>query len=301
MRTHLKTFLLFCAYFVLVPFPIEVKHLESYIVFLSQSFKTVSSIKSYVITVRFHHYIQGYSFPNISSQQFSLLFRGITKVLSYTPKRALPLTPPLLFKIFQYTDISIHLNLTLWTSILITFYTFCRKSSIIPRTNSSFQPSKHLLRRDITVTPQGLRVHIKFTKTMQAGEQDVFIPITAYPGSPMCPRETYLLMCKTIPAPSDSPAFVYPTELGYRSIGYEQFVRGIRSGLERAGIRSEGYQGHSLRRGAATWAFAHGVPEHLIQQQGLWRSNVYRQYLELSLETKLSITAVFAPSIYSLK
>ena len=84
-------------------------------------------------------------------------------------------------------------------------------------------------------------------------------------------------------------------------VGFDQFVKGLRTGLERAGIDAQGYKGHSLRRGSASWAFAHGVPGELIQFQGGWASQIYRQYLELSLETKLSITAVFTPSIYNLQ
>ena len=301
MRTHLKTFLLYCNFFHINPFPITTWDLEAYIVFLSQSFKSVVSIKTYVITVRFHHFLQGYSFPNISSQQFGLLFKGITKVLLHTPRRARPLSPPLLLKIFQSMDLSKLLNITLWTSYLVTFFTFQRKSSIIPRTHASFDPQKHLLRRDITVIPEGLLVSIKYSKVVQAQQHITLIPISAFQGSPLCPRAAFLLMTHLIPASPDAPAFLFPSPQGLRSIGYDQFVDGLRTHLELAGVPSEGFQGHSLRRGSATWAFSLGVPADLIQQQGGWRSDAYKIYLELSWETRMSVTSSFTQSILSLK
>ena len=150
------------------------------------------------------------------------------------------------------------------------------------------------------VTPEGLLVRIKFSKTMQAGQEQVLIPISKFPGSPLCPRATFILMSKLIPALPQSPAFSIPTPQGLCSISYDQFVRGLRLALGRAGVCPTGYAGHSFRRGSSSWAFAQGVPADLIQKHGLWRSDVYKIYLEMSLDTKLSVTRAMAPSVYKL-
>ena len=44
------------------------------------------------------------------------------------------------------------------------------------------------------------------------------------------------------------------------------------------------FQGHSLRRGADSWAFInHGVPGDLIQINVDWASNAHKAYLEFSV------------------
>ena len=61
----------------------------------------------------------------------------------------------------------------------------------------------------------------------------------------------------------------------------DTFIREVRDALERAGIRSSGYAGHSFRRGAATNAAAVGIHGHEIQLLGRWRSDAWKLYVEV--------------------
>ena len=63
---------------------------------------------------------------------------------------------------------------------------------------------------------------------------------------------------------------------------------GISSGLGPAS-----WNGHSFRRGAATWAAEVGISETQIQTLGRWRSDAYKAYIEYSPEERISLSERF--------
>jgi len=52
------------------------------------------------------------------------------------------------------------------------------------------------------------------------------------------------------------------------------------------GLDPNNFSPHSFRHGGATYAFQAGVPEHLTQIHGDWRSDAYKLYLALPLSTR---------------
>ena len=300
MRTQLKAFLMFCIYFNVTAFPAQLETVEAYIVFLSRTFSTVQSIKGYVSTVRFYHVLNQYTFPDVSCLQVQLLLKGLKKVLLHTPKQALPITPPILIKIFSVIDLYSPFHVTLWSSYLLAFYLFARKSNLVPVSHVAFNPRLHLQRRDILVCQAGLIVTLKWSKTIQCAERRLTIPVSAFPGSPLCPVWAFQRMCTMVPAPPEAPAFVIYSQGKLVPVIHSQFTQQLRAFLHKTGHNPAAYSGHSFRRGGATWAFQLGVPGELIQLHGDWKSDAYKQYIKTSFGTKLSVTSTFASSIYAL-
>jgi len=101
----------------------------------------------------------------------------------------------------------------------------------------------------------------------------------------------FSLMCCLVPAPSDSPAFVFPGAGGKLvPIVKSQFVSVFRDLLRRAEIPdSDHFRGHSFCHGAASWAFYLGVPEEISQVYSNWASDAYKSYLEFSFSAKLQL------------
>lgn len=60
------------------------------------------------------------------------------------------------------------------------------------------------------------------------------------------------------------------------------------------------YTGHSLRRGGATSLASLGVPDHLIQLLGRWRSDCYKLYITTPRETIASVFHTTAMAINSM-
>ena len=78
---------------------------------------------------------------------------------------------------------------------------------MVPPSVYGFNSKKHLQRWDIKQGSFGSIVRFKWTKTIQFGDRNVLIPITAIPGSVLYPLLAYNHMCRKIPAADSSPTF----------------------------------------------------------------------------------------------
>ena len=126
--------------------------------------------------------------------------------------------------------------------------------------------------------------------SISVGERCLHIPSLRIVDSPLCPVSAYLRMIRLVPARRSSAGFLISGPTGLVPLTKRSFVSNFRSCLVAAGIsNAQSFKGHSFRRGAASWAFTCGVPGELIQLYGDWSSDVYKLYLEFSLESKLTL------------
>lgn len=115
--------------------------------------------------------------PPISHCRVQLTLRGLKRLLSASVKRKLPITPTILLALRDVMDLSVPLNLALWAAFLLGFFSFFRKSNIIPPSHSQFSPNKHLSRSDFYFTSWGLIVSVKWSKVNQFRERTLLIPL----------------------------------------------------------------------------------------------------------------------------
>ena len=76
-RIQWESFLLFCFYYKLNPFPVDVETL--YAQFLSRSFKSVQSVRNYLSAVKTLHSLLDLKYPETDLMQLKLLLRGIAR------------------------------------------------------------------------------------------------------------------------------------------------------------------------------------------------------------------------------
>jgi len=60
-----------------------------------------------------------------------------------------------------------------------------------------------------------------------------------------------------------------------------------------AGLREATWNGHRVRRGAATWAAEGGISAFHIPTLVRWRSDEYKVYIEYSQEEQISVSKRF--------
>ncbi len=135
------------------------------------------------------------------------------------------------------------------------------------------------VRTDSQSHPRLLEVRIKASKT------DPFrrgVPInigrTDWPLCPVAAILSYLVRRGSM----EGPLFLF--EDG-KYLTRDCFVAAVRDALQRAGLDSSLYAGHSFRIGAATTAARWGVPESLIKTLGRWESAAYMLYIRTLRET----------------
>ena len=159
------------------------------------------------------------------------------------------------------------------------FFGLLRRSNVlVPQ--EGFNPEKHLRREDLVFTRQGLRVRIRWTKTIQFREREMIIPYPWIRSSPLCPTQAVFNAFQLSKnAPKGGPALVMDSTQDPVPLTPKAFIDAIRNGLRVTGEDVRLYAGHSFRRGGATWAFTNQVDIDTIHILGDWKSNAYTSYI----------------------
>ena len=92
--------------------------------------------------------------------------------------------------------------------------------------------------------------------------------------------------------PKHAPLFCQE-RISQQAFTREYVVRKLQELAVRAGLGEGSWNGHSFRRGAATWAAAVGIPENEIQILGRWRSDAYKAYIEFPRKQRISLSRRF--------
>lgn len=196
-------------------------------------------------------------------------------------KQRLPVTPAILLKLYSVLehDPTNFDNIMIWAASLVCFFGFLRSGEITIPSASAYDASTHLNPSDISVDvpsqPTVVQLKIKQSKT-DPFRQGVNIYLGAT-GSTLCPV-TALLNFLAIRGQADGPLFHYKD---LTPLTKNKFTSSFRNILQRAGIDSLQYSGHSFRIGAASTAAANGVEDSLIQTLGRWKSSAYLTYVRI--------------------
>ena len=94
-------------------------------------------------------------------------------------------------------------------------------------------------------------VKFSWSQTNQFGKRVLELPLIKIPGSPLCPVRLFYLMCELVPAPGNSPLFVYLSRSGLlKPVLKHQFISVLRARLRAANVSQYHlFRGHSFRRG----------------------------------------------------
>ncbi|XP_035665974.1 uncharacterized protein LOC118409209 [Branchiostoma floridae] len=292
-QTQFRAYIAFCKFFGKVPIPASAHLLSCYAQFLSRSLKSPDTIAHYLSAVKLLHQLHGHY--QFSLQQFELqqTLRGLKKILRHRPKGHHSITPEFLLKAREFLNLNTAKDVTTWTVLLIGFFAYLRRSNLVPTTAKAFDNTKHLQRRDILCVKEGLLIQNTWSKTIQANERDLVVPILAIPGSPLCPVVAYNNMLQLCPAPPDAPAFLLPptARRRYRPMTASTLTKELARLVKHVGLPKGYHTLHDLRRGGYTLAFEAGVPRELRKQHGDWRSDADLLYLRPSVEQRLRVPA----------
>lgn len=297
LRCKIRAYILFCLFYKVTDFPANLQTICNYAQFLARTFNSIQSVQNYISSVKLLHIVSGFPFPHISTLEYKLLIKGLTKLNPFIPRQALPITPLILLKIHSLLDLNNPSHATYWCLFVLAFFLFARKSNMVPPSRTRFDPAKHLCRRDLLLDPKQVIVYFKWSKTMQQGDRYILVPLVPIPGSPLCPHSAVINMFSKVPAPPHSPAFVIPHGSKLSSVTHATFTSTLRTMLARAGHNPAGYSGHSFRRGGASFALSVGVPGELIMKHGDWKSDCYLRYLDNSVQDRQKVSKIMAGAI----
>jgi hypothetical protein len=263
--------------------------LTLYVGYLADKLTSANTVVQYLSGVKGWFAALGQQVWVEGAPMLKAALRGVKRVLGCTTQPKRPVLPWMLLQWQQLFADSSPMWHTLWAACLVMFFCMFRKSAVCVDGHnlSSF---KGLLRQDMQVVrlPSGgeaLQITLRHSKTNQYGKQNNVLLVRASPGSPLCAVAAFRQMVALCPADPQQPAFCYVSaSSGVTPLSHQVLVTAVKRMAAAIGLDPKEVAGHSFRRGGATFAFAAGVSEVVIQRQGGWRSMVYRDYVWTSPE-----------------
>ena len=170
---------------------------------------------------------------------------------------------------------------------LVTFFGFLRMSNIAPHSSKKFNPSIHILTRDLSFQPPGVHVTLKWSKTLQDHKAYHVVLLPQLANIYLCPVRALHQLLLTRPLPPSAPLFANITPPHSQVI--DTTIRdALKFILTTRNIPLKPHGFHTFRRSGATFAFDNNVP---LQSSSVWT------YLQQSSLAPSIIPSTFASSI----
>ena len=292
--SYLAMYYKYCQKFIVNPVPVSQQDLSRYIAYLSYDLK-FSSITNYLSVVRLLHLEAGYGNP-LDSHYISTVKRGVRRLLGDSSASKLPITPSILLGIRTLLSFDLSFHVAFWAACLVAFFSFFRKSNLLPESLGSYDPNKQLSVHNISFNSEGVIIKVSWSKTIQYQDRVLQIPLPFIQSSPLCPSTALWLASRVNKGRHLSP-FQFQNNGLPSILTYPVFVKFLKQCLDGLGFPSHQYSGHSFRRGGASFALESGVPADLVQTQGDWRSDAYKVYIDPSLKGRRMVAESMAKSI----
>ena len=283
---------MFCTKHGIKPLPASQLTLRYFCTELSYSV-SYATIRVYLAGIRLFH-IENH-FPDLTTEAPLLYYlcNGIRRCTGDKKLKRRPITISLLrsIKLELSRDFSLHPHdkLLYWTAFTLAFYGFLRASEYTSPTHRHYDQSRHLLRQDITLNHNSMKIHIKASKTDQYRQSAVVL--ISRTGTSTCPLSAMDKFLKQSNCRKSSPLFTFRNG---KYLTRQDVSSMTKSLLYLVGANPALYSSHSYRIGAATTAAAAGIPESLIQTLGRWQSTAYKTYIRSSPEMISNATKLMA-------
>ena len=150
-----NTYLKFCDFYKLQPFPTSPSTIAMFITLVSFSVKSHHTIKNYLSTLRHLHafsHLDASAFDNI---HIKLTQKGLEKSMIHIPHRKAPLTPSILFHFHAHLNLCNSARFALWCALLVGFFTFFRTANLVTQAINSFSPQHALSRGSVHFNDSG--------------------------------------------------------------------------------------------------------------------------------------------------
>ena len=235
-----------------------------------------SSIKVYLSGMRALHIEQGFADPLHNCQSWQRVICGIKRTQGSPSSSRLPIIYDLMLVIWKSLNLQLPNHCMFWAACTLGYFGFLRSAEFTVPSLASFSPSAHLDVQDIVVdsstAPLCIRVTIKASKTDPFHKGcSIHIGFGKYP---LCAVHAWLAY---LAIRGDGPGPLFLCQNG-QPLSRTLLSNWLRQIMASAGT-SGNFSSHNFQIGAATSAGGSGIPDHLIQELGRWKSNSFQSYI----------------------
>ena len=261
--SHLRQLAVFCVSFRQVFLPTSRETLLGFIALMSRSCG-YDHIEHILASVKFLHAYHGLEYAG-NTIEFDVLRRALKRKLRKPIKQALPITPEMLILMYQHVDVSSPHNLAHWSSFIFALRLLYRKSSVAPRSISSFDPKTGLSRQKVMLQDNVILVFENHSKTNQFMSTSRVIPLMSSQIQALDPVWHYVKLVNENNVPAASPAFSYVENGQVKCVTHYTFTTYSKQLLVKIGADLTRWSGHSFQRGGASLLYRLGLDHMTIQ------------------------------------
>lgn len=198
ITAHIRSYHKFCELRALEPFPISVRSGILYIAYLVAQNRTYGTILNHLSSLKHAHQLAGYELTWSSDYRFQLLLRGAKRFLGQAVSRKSAITPSILHAASALFNFSIPLHATMWALFLVAFFTFLRKSNLVPDNHVRF-PLRLSHGKIWSSLPQALTFMFPLQRLFSATNALLFCPFPRFPGLVFARFPRYVAIYPLIP------------------------------------------------------------------------------------------------------
>ena len=176
LRTHINAYVNFCLKYDLYMFDNSSLQMRRYLLHLSETHKSVDSMKNYISGVKKLFLVNGKGTPDTSDYLYKLTVSGLLHIKAHVVKRAEPITPQLLTQLYAHVDLGSIKEVVAWVATVVNFYTLFRKSNYLPDSAKKFIPTQHLKRSNLTKVGGMYMVSTRYAKNIQVSATGAYHP-----------------------------------------------------------------------------------------------------------------------------
>lgn len=278
-------------------FPADEWQLVRFARYLGNSLTSVETIQNYLSGVRTLHKVGCFPVPDLTAPNLRLMLRALKFELAHATKQAKPMTPRLLFRIYQQVHLSDPQELVAFSALIIGFYLFLRASNLVPSSQGEFSPQEQLTNANVRNYNDITIIDVGWSKTVQYKEKINSLPLIPVDRKEICPTFWTKVLIKVNGGNPDTPLFSYSENGETKILTYAQLSRKLRTWVVAAGEEEQGHSLHGLRRGGCSWALQSGLVGQEIQLMGDWASLAYFRYLDTTTEQRIKSMVKFAEHV----
>ena len=208
-----------------------------------------------------------------------MLKRGVSHTKGVPPKQKAPMTVEILLRLYSQVDFADNAEVAFWCALIVGFYGFLRKSSLLPA-SPSVPVGKRLSRIDVVnFMPDSFDLLCHHSKTLQFGQKVHTISFASCLDKRLCPVLAMFTHLGVNQLGSEAPLFNFVRDGREVFFSHSAFVSRLKCGVRECGVDPGTISCHSLRRGGATLSFTCGLTNDQIKLRGDWASDCYQQYI----------------------
>ena len=299
LHCHWRAYFSFCNHLQFSPLPATPDTLVSFLTFCTCNTDSYSYVTQCLNSIHLLHLYHGFPCDAITSFPVSLCKKGLKRIMGTGQRQKHLITPETLRHMRHCLDISLPMHAAICCLFTVAFFSFLCKSNLVPPSERDFDPSRHLTRGNLHFTDNGTVLHVKWSKTPQFKEGLLLVPVPSIPGSNLCPVAAIKHYFSLVPITTDMPFFCASKSSAVKPLTFTAVHCSIKATIAAIGLDPNNYSAHSFRCGGASFAFQAGVPDHLIQAQGDWRSDAYivQLYIALPFCTRFRVVYIMAAKL----